>query len=159
MDARASGNVQVLGIGHLAAAVRLQLRTARAEELESPESHEPLVVACSDFPNSDSFRDANARALATRSRILFVVMAQPQVVHIGPLVAPDRPGCFECVRARRYTLRLPAVVASPLPCAPGGAGLVVRQLLATRATPYRGTPDRRAAALRPGGCRACRARG
>jgi hypothetical protein len=155
MDASATENVQVLGIGHLAAAVRMQMRAALGGAAElAPESIPPFVIACSDFPNPDSFRDANARALATDSSILFVAMRVPRVVLVGPLVAPGRAGCFECVCARRFDLS----DAAPDPGLPGyariGAGLAVREILARRMTPYKGTPDRRVG-RRCGRCRAC----
>jgi hypothetical protein len=154
MDASALGNVQVLGIGHLAAAVRIRLKA------EAPDLIQPLVVACSDFPSPASFRDANARALAGGARILFVAMKVPRVVLVGPLVAPHRAGCFECVRAREYDFSN----ASPAPDLPGyaqiGARVAVREILASTLTPYKGSPERRTPGgrLRGRACRACRGR-
>jgi hypothetical protein len=151
-------NVQVLGIGHLAAAVRLRLR-AELREAAEPEEDEPLIVVCSDFPNLDSFRDANLRALRARSPILFVQLAAPTAVRIGPLVCPGRPGCFECVRARRLDVTHAARGPDPVRYAQIGAGLVVRQIRAVAVTPYKGTlgVERRLPRHRAG-CRTCGAR-
>jgi hypothetical protein len=154
MNASALENVQVLGIGHLAAAVRIRLK------VEAPDSIQPLVVACSDFPSPASFRDANVRALAGGARILFVALQVPRVVLIGPLVAPHRAGCFECVRARQYDVSN----ESPARDLPGhaqiGARVAVREILASALTPYKGSVERRADGGRRHGraCRACRGR-
>jgi hypothetical protein len=161
MDAEANGSVQVLGIGHLAAAVRMHLQAAcsTSTEPEAPDSIQPLVVACSDFPNTDSFRDANARSLAAGARILFVAMAMPRVVLIGPLVAPGRAGCFECVRPRVLVVSNVGGEADPVRYAQIGAGLAVREILASRLTPYKGTPGpERRTGRRWARCPACRAR-
>jgi hypothetical protein len=180
MDTESNGNVQVLGIGHLAAAVRMHLHSAWGTKPEAPESIQPLVVVCSDFPNTDSFRDANSRALAAGERILFVALAMPRVILIGPLVAPGRAGCFECVQSRRLEVSNGLGRAALPECARIGAGLAVREVVAAQApspawtvTPYKGTPGgdegvlpKGEGAARPerrlgrrwARCRACRAR-
>jgi hypothetical protein len=56
-----SRDVQVLGIGHLAAAVRVEL--ARRGLGQGGPQAGPLVVACSDFHNPASFREARRQAL------------------------------------------------------------------------------------------------
>jgi hypothetical protein len=163
-SAGALKNVQVLGIGHLAAAVRVQLRGALSafEADFENDSSETLLLACSDFPNTASFRDANARTLAAGGRILFAAL-MPEALRLGPLVEPGRAGCFECVAARLHGLaaarlrKTPGAGGAPDPIrgARIGATLVVRVILASRATPYRGTPDRRAGGA---GCPSCSGR-
>jgi hypothetical protein len=166
-------NVQVLGIGHLAAAVRVQLRAALCEHDEAEfenDSSEMLLLACSDFPNTASFRDANARTLASRGRILFAALT-PAALRLGPMVEPGRAGCFECVAARLHRLvegpmsgggGAAGVDADPIRGAWIGATLIVQGILDSGATPYRGTPgrQRKVAERRTGGagCPACLAR-
>jgi hypothetical protein len=165
-------NVQVLGIGHLAAAVRVQLRAALcAHEAEfENDSSEILLLACSDFPNTASFRDANARTLACGGRILFAALT-PAALRLGPVVEPGRAGCFECVAARLHRLvegpmsggdGAACIEADPIRGAWIGATLIVQGIVRSGATPYRGTPGRHRgmAERRTGeaGCPACRAR-
>ncbi len=158
-------NVQVLGIGHLAAAVRVQLRAAFGEHEADFEndSSESLLLACSDFPNAASFRDANARALACGGRVLFAALT-PAALRLGPVVEPRRVGCFECVEGRLHRLVVPSggtagAEADPIRDARIGATLLVQVILRSGATPYRGTPghprgltERRTGG---GGCPAC----
>lgn len=142
-------NVQVLGIGHLAAAVRVQLRAALGAGRAGFEndSSEMPVLACSDFPNTASFRDANSRALACRGRIAFAALA-PSALRLGPVVEPGRAGCFECVAARLHPLvegtqsgcGVARVEADPIRGAWIGATLIVQVILGCGATPYRCTP-------------------
>jgi hypothetical protein len=161
-------NVQVLGIGHLAAAVRVQLRAALGEHAADFEndSSDALLLACSDFPNTASFRDANARALAAGGRIAFAVLT-PAALRLGPVVEPGRAGCFECVAARLHPLvagpkrdeGAAGTEADPIRGAWIGATLIVHVILGGGATPYRGTPGRHRglAERRTGaaGCPAC----
>ena len=65
-----SCEVQVLGIGHLAAAVRVEL----ARRGLRGEGAAPIVVACSDFENPPSFKEAHSRALGEGSRIVFACL-------------------------------------------------------------------------------------
>jgi hypothetical protein len=162
-------NVQVLGIGHLAAAVRVQLRATRGAgraEFENDSSEMRLLV-CSDFPNAASFRDANRRALACRGRILFAALT-PAVLRLGPVVEPGRAGCFECVRARFHRLvegpasdegEVLRAAADPIRGAWIGATLIAQVILGSGATPYRCTPwpGQGATERRTGGagCPAC----
>jgi hypothetical protein len=151
---RSSGdwnNVQVLGIGHLAAAVRLQLRAAldAHEAGFENDSSESLLLACSDFPNTASFRDANTRTLASGGRIVFAALT-PAVLRLGPVVEPGRAGCFECVAARLHPLakgpvrsaRAAGGEADPIRDAWIGASLIVQVILGSGPTPYRGTSGR-----------------
>jgi hypothetical protein len=63
----------VLGIGHLAAAVRLEL-ACRGLKQDSAPSAEPLIVACSDFTNPASFNEASRLAGSTCSPILYACL-------------------------------------------------------------------------------------
>jgi hypothetical protein len=164
-------NVQVLGIGHLAAAVRVQLRAALGEGEAGFEndSSESLLLVCSDFPNTASFRDANARALASEGRVLFAALT-PAALRLGPVVEPGRMGCFECVAARLHRLvevplgadEAARTEADPIRGAWIGATLAVQVILGAGATPYRGSfgPGRGVTERRTGaaGCPLCLAR-
>ncbi len=95
-------DVQVFGSGHLAAAVRvelLQLGIRSRAELNGAEKNPPLVIACSDYENGESFRDANRRAVEERSPILFACVAEMRL-RIGPLVVPGETACYECFHQR-----------------------------------------------------------
>jgi hypothetical protein len=125
-----TGCVHVLGTGHLAAAVRVQLRFGwRPERLTrqrgtvggpsgdvwwSPRDRvstggdcehtcgaSGLFLACADFECAPSFADANRRALAARSPLLFACLAE-RAVKVGPWVVPFETACFECHPAQRW---------------------------------------------------------
>ncbi len=89
----------MLGTGHLAAALRVQLRTPLHVGCFVPPAR-ILFVACADFECAPSFADANRRALAARSPLLFACLAE-RVVKLGPLVVPFETACFEC-QPRRW---------------------------------------------------------
>jgi len=86
--------VRVLGIGHLAAAVRLHL-----QHLRLPASHvdcwsnaagserAALFLACSDFENITSRRALTERARADHSTILFACL-RGRSARVGPLITP-----------------------------------------------------------------------
>jgi hypothetical protein len=83
--------VRVLGIGHLAAAVRLHLH-----HLRLPASHmdccinsdrAALFLACSDFENITSRRALTERARADHSTILFACL-RGRSARVGPLITP-----------------------------------------------------------------------
>jgi hypothetical protein len=90
-----TGGVFVLGAGHLAAALRVQLR----EQELSVGCIVPhtciLFVACADFECAPAFADANRRALAARSPVLFACLTL-SAVKLGPFVVPFETACFEC---------------------------------------------------------------
>jgi hypothetical protein len=97
----------VLGVGHLAAAVRTRL-----PEIASPLDNDGaspharhLVLACSDYACTSSFADANRRALASHSPILFARLAAWSV-ELGPLVVPLESPCFECQSSQRWDFSL-----------------------------------------------------
>src|SRR5262245_59307862 len=94
--------ILVLGIGHLAAAVRRATHEFRggtpACDCDCMERLRPVVVACSDFDNPDSFRDANRRALDAGTPILFAWI-DADTLRVGPTVVPGQTACFECVPA------------------------------------------------------------
>jgi hypothetical protein len=99
MDTR-TGRVFVLGTGHLAAALRVQLREMlQVGSVVPPAS--TLFVACADFECAASFVDANRRALAARSPLLFACLAE-RMVKLGPFVVPFETACFECHPPRRW---------------------------------------------------------
>jgi hypothetical protein len=93
----------VLGTGHLAAALRVQLREQRLS-VGCPVPHAyTLFVACADFECAPSFADANRRALAARSPLLFACLAE-RLVKVGPFVVPFETACFECHPAQSWDL-------------------------------------------------------
>jgi hypothetical protein len=93
----------VLGVGHFAAAVRTQLPLLGLSRDGDCTSH--LVLACSDYACESSFADANRRALASRSPILFAWISAGRV-ELGPLVVPLESPCFECQPSRRWDFSL-----------------------------------------------------
>jgi hypothetical protein len=97
----------VLGVGHFAAAVRTQLalRALTAEDDSAITHVRRLVLACSDYECTSSFADANRRALAARSPILFSWISACRV-ELGPLVVPLESPCFECQPTRRWDFSL-----------------------------------------------------
>jgi hypothetical protein len=99
--------ISVLGIGHLAAAIRKQLPLLGLSSDGDYASHHAhhLVLACSDYACKSSFADANRRALATRSPILFAWISAGRV-ELGPLVVPLESPCFECQPSRRWDFSL-----------------------------------------------------
>jgi hypothetical protein len=71
-------DIHVLGVGHLAAAVRVHLRSHSLSTASglSPVGDfvahvECVLLACSGYEISSSFADANRRAVEHRSPILF----------------------------------------------------------------------------------------
>jgi len=83
--------VHVLGIGHLAAAVRVRLR-----HVSFPVSHmdctgnserAALFLACSDFENTLSRRALVERARADRATLLFACL-RGRTAKVGPLISP-----------------------------------------------------------------------
>jgi bacteriocin biosynthesis cyclodehydratase domain-containing protein len=98
-------DISVLGIGHLAAAVRMQLSLLGLSPACASHPARPLVVACSDYACTSSFADANRRALASGSPILFAWISAGRV-ELGPLVVPLESPCFECQPSRRWDFSL-----------------------------------------------------
>ena len=83
--------VRVLGVGHLAAAVRLQLQHLRrhASDVDcwiNSESAAPFL-ACSDFENTTLRRSLAERARADRSTLLFACL-EGHRAKLGPLITP-----------------------------------------------------------------------
>jgi bacteriocin biosynthesis cyclodehydratase domain-containing protein len=98
----------VLGVGHLAAAVRTQLPLfglLPAADCAVVHAARRVVLACSDCECASSFADANRRACLDRTPILFAWIAGERV-GLGPLVVPLESPCFECQAARRWDLSL-----------------------------------------------------
>jgi hypothetical protein len=86
--------VRVLGIGHLAAAVRLHLQhlRLRASHVDcwsnaAGSERAALFLACSDFENITSRRALTERALADHSTILFACL-RGRSARVGPLITP-----------------------------------------------------------------------
>jgi bacteriocin biosynthesis cyclodehydratase domain-containing protein len=138
----------VLGIGHLAAAVRTQLPLlglSPREDCTGVSHVRQLVLACSDYPGTSSFADANRRALSERCAILFAWICG-DCIEVGPLVLPRVTPCFEChsMRLRDFSLNetTSRCVSPPRPTlnpdtqlestAQFGALLVARELAALR---------------------------
>jgi bacteriocin biosynthesis cyclodehydratase domain-containing protein len=137
----------VLGIGHLAAAVRVQLPLLGLSPVDdsagAPGVHR-VVIACSDYLGTSSFADVNRRALSDRCAILFAWICGDRI-GVGPLVVPLLSPCFECQVARRWDFspnETPLVSATPRTTlnpdtrlksiAHFGALLVARELAALR---------------------------
>jgi hypothetical protein len=81
-------SVCVLGAGHLAAAVRVQLRLASAPATSSCEKRAPcpaLFLACSDFENASLRLMLARRVSADGASVLFASLCG-QRVRVGPLV-------------------------------------------------------------------------
>jgi bacteriocin biosynthesis cyclodehydratase domain-containing protein len=98
----------VLGIGHLAAAVRVQLPLfglATPADLAEACGVPRLVLACSDYASESSFADVNRRAVHDRCAILFAWISSGRI-EVGPLVVPLESPCFECQAARRTDFSL-----------------------------------------------------
>jgi len=101
-------NPVVLGVGHFAAAARVQLRAfglvpSGSANCSANAPH--LLLACSDYANASSFADLNRRAVGQRTRVLFAHLAGERV-RVGPLVIPFESPCFECYLARRLDFSL-----------------------------------------------------
>jgi hypothetical protein len=83
--------VHVLGIGHLAAAVRLRLRNlgpvASDTDCWINSERAALFLACSDFENITFRRTLTERARADHSTILFACLCG-RAARVGPLVTP-----------------------------------------------------------------------
>ncbi len=98
----------VLGVGHLAAAVRTQLPLhGLSPDADRADAHvaRRVVLACGDYQCASSFADANRRACVARSPILFAWLADGRV-GLGPLVVPLESPCFECQPDRRWDFSL-----------------------------------------------------
>jgi hypothetical protein len=94
----------VLGIGHLAAAVRVQLPLFGLMHHKDHAQHRNVhrvLIACSDYPCASSFTDANRRAVREGSPILFARLCS-STIELGPLVVPLESPCFDCQAARRW---------------------------------------------------------
>ncbi len=86
--------VRVLGIGHLAAAVRVHLQhlRLRASDMDcwinaGDSERAALFLACSDFANIASRRALTERARADHSTILFACL-RGRSARVGPLITP-----------------------------------------------------------------------
>jgi hypothetical protein len=86
-----SSLVRVLGVGHLAAAVRVRLGHLRpcASEMDCENNHErpALFLACSDFENACLRRTLSERARDDRCSVLFACLLGDSV-RVGPLATP-----------------------------------------------------------------------
>jgi hypothetical protein len=87
----ATSFVRVLGIGHLAAAVRVRL-----QHVSFPVSHmdcrgnserAALFLACSDFENTHLRRSLTERARADHATLLFACL-RGRTARVGPLITP-----------------------------------------------------------------------
>jgi hypothetical protein len=83
--------VRVLGIGHLAAAVRLHLRHLRppASDMDCLYNWKgaALFLACSDFENTAVRRSLTERARADHATLLFACL-RGRTARVGPLITP-----------------------------------------------------------------------
>lgn len=148
MDMRAP-EIYVLGIGHLAAAVRVQLSLfGLLPNRNCVDAHDTtrIVLACSDYVSTSSFADVNRRAIDDRWPILFAWISDERI-ELGPLVVPLESPCFECQPARIWDFSLNEITRRVVSSAPRttlnpdtrlksvahlGALLVARELTALR---------------------------
>jgi hypothetical protein len=86
--------VCVLGVGHLAAAVRVQLRC------RSHDAWPALFLACSDFENTSLRLSLARRVRADGASILFACLSGRQL-RVGPLVTPH----VKCEQVSSYLTR------------------------------------------------------
>jgi hypothetical protein len=111
-DAKVVRHVRVCGDGHLAAATRSELDRLgihRDTDYLLPALRPPLVVACGDTEDDDSFGDFARRASEEGCPLLLACL-HGRVVRIGPLIessdecfiamAPTRPGRRAAAKAR-----------------------------------------------------------
>ncbi len=89
-------HLYVLGIGHLAAAVRVQLRQAAllaAGDVALASADAALFLACSDSENASQCAALGERVRADRGNVLFACLTMGSV-RVGPLVAARVRGNF-----------------------------------------------------------------
>lgn len=111
---RSSTRYVVLGIGHFAAAVRVQLRALGLDlATDFDIGMHDVLLACSDYQCTSSFADANRRAIHARTPILFSWITQGRV-EIGPLVVPLQSPCFECQLTRIWDFSLDDLLYTPV---------------------------------------------
>jgi hypothetical protein len=83
--------VRVLGVGHLAAAVRVRLQHVRrfAPHMDRQGNSEraALFLACSDFENASLRRSLTERAHADHATLLFACL-RGRAARVGPLITP-----------------------------------------------------------------------
>jgi hypothetical protein len=83
--------VRVLGVGHLAAAVRVRLQHVRrfAPHMDRQGNSEraALFLACSDFENASLRRSLTERARADHAALLFACLCG-RAARVGPLITP-----------------------------------------------------------------------
>ena len=81
----------VLGVGHLAAAVRVQLPlfglTGASDERTEP-CVRRVILACSDYESASSFADANRRAVRDGCAHSLCMDTSGRI-EVGPLVVPS----------------------------------------------------------------------
>lgn len=136
---------QVLGIGHLAAAVRLRLRSrslSPESDIERACAGSPVFIACSDYDSAPSFAAVDRLAREHRESVLFAWISRG-LIKIGPLVVPLETACVESHPPQRWDFSLSDTPCRFMPGAQGtapnpdlylqslarlGAWLVVREL-------------------------------
>jgi hypothetical protein len=133
----------VIGIGHLAAALRVQLRACQlSNEGDWDGSNEtpPVLIACSDYESASSLASAQLGAIDDRP-VIFLVWLSAKGVSVAPLLVPLETSC-ESTLARRWDFSL-----SDTPCrfvsaehalrqrAQIGAEVVARRLRSFHLTP------------------------
>ena len=83
--------MRVLGIGHLAAAVRVRLRQvgpfASHMDCQGNSERAALFLACSDFENASLRRSLTERARADNATLLFACL-RGRTARVGPLITP-----------------------------------------------------------------------
>jgi hypothetical protein len=89
-EAKVVRHVRVCGNGYLAAATRIELvrlSIHRDTDYQLPSLHPPLVIACGDSEDDESFGDAARRASEEGSPLLLACIAG-RALRIGPLIEP-----------------------------------------------------------------------
>jgi hypothetical protein len=101
-DAKVVRHVRVCGDGHFAAATRSELERLgiqRDTDYLLPALRPPLVVACGDSENDESFSDI-ARRASEEGCPLLLACINGRVVRVGPLIESSDE-CFVAIRPTR----------------------------------------------------------
>jgi hypothetical protein len=97
----------VIGIGHLAAAMRVQLRAcelSKEGDLDGSNETTAVLIACSDYESASSLADVGLCA-ADPQPVIFLAWLSAKGVSVAPLVVPLETSCKSTL-ARRWDFSL-----------------------------------------------------
>jgi hypothetical protein len=115
-DAKVVRHVRVCGDGHLAAATRSELARLgihRDTDYLLPALRPPLVIACGDSEDDQSFCDFARRASEEGCPLLLACLSG-HAVRIGPLI-DSADECFIAMQPSRPDATVPGYLSPPLP--------------------------------------------